>query len=212
MGQKVNPNSFRLLQNRAASSWRAKWFAGRKLFAKNLQEDLKIRDFLENRLETAGLVNLEIERFNKRLKLRLLVARPGVVIGRGGKGLEETKLNLLKEVLPKHQSKNIEIQVEEFKNADISAKIVCERIAYQLANRMPHRRVVSKAIERTMAAGAKGIRIVLSGRIGGAEIGRNEKYSKGSVPLSTIRANIDYFEKPSLTRSGYVGIKVYIAS
>lgn len=211
MGQKVNPISFRLGN---LFTWNARWFADKKTYSKQLLEDKKIRDFLEPKLKSAGLVKVEIERSINATKVRLYVSRPGVVIGKGGTNLEQLKLDLAKELKinlrdPKGQKLVID-DIVEVKNPDISAKLVAERIVEQLIKRIPHRRVVMQAIERAMDGGAKGIKIVLSGRVGGAEIGRREKYGKGTVPTQTLRANIDYFEMPAATKSGYVGVKVWI--
>ena len=210
MGQKVNPIGFRLAAWKGPFRWASQWFVSKKEYPKLILEDLKIRRFLEKRLSLAGLVNVKIERLRNQVKITLQVARPGVVIGRGGKGLEELKKQLLLLVGGTKSDKHLEIEVEEVKNADLSAKLVAERIAVQLEKRMPYRRVVNKAMDRVMAAGAEGVKVVLSGRIAGVEIARVEKFSRGRVPLSTLRANIDYAERPALTRSGYVGVKVYI--
>ena len=159
------------------------------------------------RLSSAGIVSIRIER-SAKIKLTLVVARPGLVIGRGGR-IENIK-NEVQKLFTKGTKTNIDIQVEEFKNVDLSAKLIAEKISYQLAKRMPYRRVVLNAIEKAMAAGVKGIKVVLSGRINGAEISRREKFHQGQVPLSTIKARIDYAEVPCLTRSGYIGVKVYL--
>jgi len=158
-------------------------------------------------------MRVDIERSFTIMKVILNVSRPGVVIGKGGANLEEIKKGIEKVINVSKSKKDkvkIDLRVEEIKQPDLSAKLVAERISGQLAKRYPHRRAVSQAIERVMQAGAKGVKIALSGRIAGAEIGRTEKYSKGSVPTQTLRANIDYHEEPALTRSGYVGIKVWI--
>jgi len=210
MGQKVNPIGFRLAAWKGPFRWASQWFVSKKEYPKLILEDLKIRQFLEKRLSLAGLVNVKIERLRNQIKITLQVARPGVVIGRGGKGLEELKKQLSLLVGEGKGGKNLEIEVEEVRNADLSAKLVAEWIAVQLEKRMPYRRVVNKAMDRVMAAGAKGVKVVLSGRIGGVEIARVEKFYRGPVPLGTIRAKIDYAERPALTRSGYVGVKVYI--
>lgn len=211
MGQKVNPISFRLGN---LFTWNARWYADKKSYGKQLLEDKKIRDFLEPRLKSAGLVKIEIERSINATKVRLYVARPGVVIGKGGSHLDELKQALAKELKvnlrdPKGQKLVID-DIVEVKSPDLSAKLIAERISEQLIKRMPHRRVISQTIERAMDSGAKGIKIQVSGRVGGAEIGRREKYSRGSVPTQTLRGHIDYFEMPSATKSGYVGIKVWV--
>ncbi len=209
MGQKVNPVGFRLEQIKNGPIWQSAWFASKKKYAGLIGEDKKIRDFVGNKLYSAGVVTIRIERSVKKIKITLLVSRPGLVIGRGGKELEQLKKDLIK-LLGKNIKQNIELQVEEFKQPDLSAKLVAEKIAYQLTKRTPYRRAVLSAMERSIAAGAKGIKIILSGRINGAEIGRREKFSQGTVPLSTLKSHLDYHECPSATRSGYIGVKVYL--
>jgi small subunit ribosomal protein S3 len=210
MGQKVNPISFRLETVKNSPEWQSSWFANARKYPILLLEDKNIRDFLQKRLYSAGIVSIRIERSVKKIKILIVVSRPGLVIGRGGKELETLKKEIQKLMAKATGKQSIEIQVEEFKHADLSAKLVAEKIAYQLTKRMPYRRVVLSAIEKCMSAGAKGVKVVLSGRINGAEIGRREKFSEGKIPLSTIRSKIDYFECPSLTRSGYIGVKVYL--
>ena len=173
-------------------------------------EDKKIRDFVQKKLYSAGIVAIKIERSVKKIKLNLVVSRPGLVIGRGGKELEALKKDVIKLMSKDAGKQNIDIQVEEFKHVDLSAKLIAEKIAFQLTKRMPYRRVVLSSMEKSMSAGAKGIKIILGGRINGAEISRREKFYQGKVPLSTIKAKIDYAECPSLTRSGYIGVKVYL--
>lgn len=210
MGQKVNPISFRMGNT---FTWKSRWFSNAKQYSAQVFEDFKLRKYLDAKLSNAGLVKTEIERSLTTIKIVLHVARPGVVIGRGGSNLEIIKkeleriLNVSK--LKKDKIK-VDLRVEEIREPDLSARLVAERIAEQIMKRYPHRRAVSQALEKTMAAGAKGIKISLSGRIAGAEIARNEKYSQGSVPTQTLRANVDYFHKAALTRSGYVGIKVWV--
>lgn len=213
MGQKVNPISFRLPDNR---DWKSRWFAvNQKVYRKNLLEDIKIRKFLMERLKLAGIVRAQIDRSINKLMITLYVSRPGVVIGRGGTGLEQLKKELAKIAGIPNPEKNLELEdVIEVKNPEMNAYLVAIRIAEQLAKRMPYRRVIAKAIERIMSSGAKGVKIVLSGRIAGAEISRTEKFGNqgksGNVPLSTLRADIDYAAYPALTRSGYIGIKIWI--
>ena len=164
-------------------------------------------------MANAGLVYVEIKRSINKLLVVLSVARPGVVIGKGGSNLEKIKQGVERVVNVSKDKKDkarIELKVEEVKKPDLSAKLVLERIVSQLLARYPHRRAVSQAMEKVMAAGAKGVKIQLSGRIAGAEIGRSEKYFQGSIPTQTLRANIDYYEAPAKTRSGFVGIKVWI--
>lgn len=210
MGQKVNPTAFRLKTSATAPEWQSSWYADKKKYQELLLEDYRIRQALEKKLASSGIVNIRIERSAKKIKIILVVSRPGLVIGRGGKELETTK-TLVQKLLSRQNAKiNIDLQVEEFKNTDLSAKLIAEKISYQLAKRMPYRRVVLGAIEKSMAAGVKGIKVILSGRINGAEISRQEKFHQGRVPLSTIKSKIDYAEVPCLTRSGYIGVKVYL--
>lgn len=210
MGNKINPIGFRLETVKNSPEWQSAWFADKKKYPLLLVEDKKIRDFIQKKLSSAGIVAIRIERSVKKIKLILVVSRPGLVIGRGGKELEALKKDIQKIIAKTPGKQNIDIQVEEFKNADLSAKLIAEKIAFQLTKRMPYRRVVLSAVEKSMAAGAKGVKIILGGRINGAEISRVEKFSQGKVPLSTIRSKIDYAECPSLTRSGYIGVKVYL--
>jgi small subunit ribosomal protein S3 len=208
MGQKVNPIGYRVGVTLPANS---KWFVTKGKYGETLLEDRQLRQLLNKDLENAGLVKSEIERSVNVLKLTLHVSRPGVVIGRGGSSLETLKKKIEQLVNDKKSEKTkIDLKVEEVKKPDLSAKLVAERIAGQLVKRFPHRRAVAGALEKTMVAGAKGIKIQLSGRIGGAEIARNEKYFEGSIPTQTLRTNIDYYKMPIHTKSGYIGIKVWI--
>lgn len=210
MGQKVNPHGFRLGK---LYSWNSRWFAQGLDYQKFLLEDIKLRKFLMEKLRLAGIVKVEIERSINTIKVIVYVSRPGVVIGRGGSGLETLK-KLIAERLniqtKDKKSAKLSLEVREVKNPDLSAKLVCQRLVDQLVKRYPHRRAVAQAIEKVMAAGAKGVKIVLAGRIAGAEISRTEKYSQGKVPLQTLRADIDYAESPALTKLGYIGVKVWI--
>lgn len=208
MGQKVNPISFRL---GSYKNWTSLWFADKAQYSKHVLADFELRKYLNTKLKGAGVVDVTIERSLTALKVTLHVSRPGVVIGRGGSNLEEVKKDV-ERLLKKYKENKVkvEIRVEEVKDPDLSSKLVVERIADQLAKRYPHRRAVQQAMEKVMAAGAKGVKIALTGRIGGAEIGRAEKYFQGSIPTQTLRANIDYFQQPAYTKSGYVGIKVWI--
>lgn len=209
MGQKVNPTLYRMGN---IFSWKSRWYADKDEYADLLEEDQNIRRYLQDNLSHAGLDNIRIERSLATLKIILTVSRPGVVIGKGGSNLKEIKEKLEKIVEQPDDKKQmrINIRVEELKKPELSAKLIGETLARQLAGRYPHRRAISQAMDKVMSAGAKGVKIQLSGRIGGTEIGRTEKYSEGSVPTQTLRANIDYYESPAKTRSGYVGIKVWI--
>ena len=209
MGQKVNPTGFRLGVIFSPSS---KWYANKGQYQEFVLQDIKIKDFIFDRLKLAGIVSVNVERSINVIKITILAGRPGVVIGRGGANLELLKKELedfLKKIKAPTALK-FQLDVKEVKNPDLSAKLVAERISEQWIKRYPHRRAIAQAQERVMASGAKGIKIQLSGRINGAEISRSEKYSQGSIPTQTLRANIDYAEIPSLTRSGYVGIKVWV--
>jgi len=208
MGQKVNPIGFRLGY---WQTWKSRWFARKpEDYRRNLLEDVKIREYLMAKLKLAGIVSVQIERFINKMKITLHVSRPGVVIGRGGTGLELLKKELCQMVSIPEPEKNLELDIIEVKAPELSAQLVATRIAEQLERRLPHRRVVAKTIERVMAAGAEGIRVILAGRIGGAEISRTETFSQGKVPLQTLRAEIDYAQVPALTKFGYIGVKVWI--
>jgi len=211
MGQKINPTGFRI---GTFLPWKSRWFSDDPSYKDKLLEDIKIRKALMNRLKLAGIDSVEIERLPKSMAVILTVSRPGVVIGRGGSGLEDIK-KLIIETISKVRGERvkdlkIDLRVNEVKNPELSAQLVAGRIVSDLERRMPHRRVVAKTIDRVMQSGALGIRIVLSGRIAGAEISRTEKYQKGSVPAQTLRETIDYAQVPALLKRGYVGVKVYI--
>ena len=203
MGQKVNPHSFRL---GSLYTWSSNWYAKKGDYSRFLVEDTKLRGWLFERLKLAGITEVKIDRSINTVKITLSVARPGVVIGRGGSGLEELK----KAISVRLKTPKLELQVVEVKNPDLSARLIGLRLADQLLRRYPHRRAIAQILEKTMASGAKGVKIKLSGRINGAEISRQEKYFQGSIPLSTIRADVDYFEQPAFTKMGYVGIKIWV--
>lgn len=209
MGQKVNPTSFRLGILYKPSS---RWFASKRDYQGLVLEDIKLKKFIFNRLHLAGITEVIVERSINTIKIEIHAGRPGVIIGRGGSNLEILKKELadyLKSIGASSALK-FQLEVKEVKNPDLSAKLVGERIAEQLIKRYPHRRAISQAHERVMAAGAKGIKVQISGRVGGAEIGRTEKYAVGTIPTQTLRSDIDYAQIPALTRSGYVGLKVWI--
>ncbi|MBI2334843.1 30S ribosomal protein S3 [Candidatus Daviesbacteria bacterium] len=205
MGQKIHPIGFRL---GAGASWQSRWFATDK-YSKFLAEDLKIRELLMKKLRPAGIGAVEIERSINKLKVIIYVSRPGILIGRGGAGLGELKKFLVKE-LNITEENSLEIAPMELKSADLSAYLVAQAVAEQLIKRLPAQRVMNQTIDRVMRAGAKGVRIVISGRIGGAEIARREWKAQGNMPLHTLRANIDFAVYPALTKSGFVGVKVWI--
>lgn len=207
MGQKVNPKILRL---GVGVNWSSRWFDDVK-YKETLLEDYVVRKSLMERLRNAGIAEVDIERSINSIKITAFVSKPGMVIGRGGTGLEELKQYLTK--LLKRDGKSqykIDTRVEPIKDPNLNSYLVARNISDQLARRLPAKRVMKSTAERVMAAGAKGVRIVLSGRIGGAEIGRREKVQQGTVPLSTIRENIEYASVPSLTKKGYIGVKVWI--
>jgi len=211
MGQKVNPTGFRIGH---FYPWKSRWFAEDGQYQEYLLEDIKIRKGLMDKLKLAGIISVDIDRLPNSVNIILTVSRPGVVIGRGGSGLEDVKKFIVDTISKVREKKvkdlKIDLRVNEVKNPDLSAHLVSSRIVSDLERRMPHRRVVARTMDRVMQSGALGVKIVLSGRIGGAEISRVEKYHKGSVPSQTMREEIDYAQIPALLKRGYVGIKVYI--
>lgn len=216
MGQKVNPKGFRL---GPLYTWESRWFANSRDYKNFVIEDAKLRKALFKKLQPAGIIKIEIERSINKLNIVLHVVRPGMVIGRGGSGMEIVKKFIVDTIfahaksMKKSIKKNdlrIDIKVEPVKEPYLSAFFVASQIAEQLAKRLPHKRVVSFALEKVKTAGAKGVKIILSGRIGGAEISRRETFKTGSIPLSTIREDVDFAAIPSLTKSGYIGVKVWI--
>jgi len=206
VGQKINPIGFRL---GILTPWDARWFAPNKKYAGLLKEDIKIRELLMKKLRPAGISKIEIERAVGKVKIMIHVTRPGVLIGKGGSGLLDLKKFLMKELKIKDENK-LEIAPMDVRAPDLQAYLVAQNLAEQLVRRMPAARIMNQAIERVMQAGAKGVKVVLSGRIGGAEIARREWKAAGSIPLHTLRANIDFAVYPALTKSGYVGVKVWI--
>lgn len=209
MGQKINPKILRL---GPLNNWSSRWFED-KNYKETLLEDFKIRKALMERLKNAGISEIEIERSINNLRITAYVSKPGMVIGRGGTGLEELKVYLYKNLIKGSTVKNqykLDVRVEPIKDPNLDAYLVARNISEQLIRRLPAKRVMASTVEKVMGSGAKGVRIVLSGRIGGAEIGRREKLQKGTVPLSTIRENITYASVPALTKKGYIGVKVWI--
>ena len=201
MGQKVNPHGLRL---GIIKTWDAKWYAD-KDFAKNLHEDIKIRDYIKQKLFSAGVSRIEIERAANRVKATIHTAKPGMVIGRGGSGIED-----LKRSLRKLTNKTIDISIAEIKQPELDATLVAENIAAQLEKRIAFRRAMKQSVGRTMRMGAKGIKVMVGGRLGGAEIARTESYREGSIPLHTLRADIDYGTAEARTTYGRIGVKVWI--
>lgn len=213
MGQKIHPRGFRI---GTVFPWSSRWFAVGRSYRQLVFADAKLRQMLFIKLKPAGLAEVTIERSINKIKVTLHVSRPGIVIGRGGTGLEDLKKYIQKHVDtitlgPKGDGKiKVELAVEPVKEPNLSAYLVAQNIADQMVRRMMHKRVCNQAVERVISAGARGVRVILSGRIGGAEIARREKYQSGTIPLSTIREEVDFAAYPALTKSGYVGIKVWI--
>lgn len=206
MGQKVHPISFRTGINK---DWSSRWFSRDADYKNLLAEDRATREFLDIRLKPAGLSKIEIERSFDKRTITVFVSRPGIVIGRGGTGLEETKKQLMKKLKLKDEGK-MEFRVEEIKNPDLDAKLIAISCAEQLAKRIPHKRVIGSSLERIQRSGAKGGKIILAGRLGGAEIARKESGKFGSIPLQTIKADIDFASIGAPTKAGLVGVKVWI--
>jgi len=203
MGQKVDPRSFRLQVNK---NWSSNWFASKSDFKKWLLQDVKIREYIEKKYgERPTIAGIRIERSHNLVTVTIATAKAGVVIGRGGVGVNE-----LKTELEKIASMPVRIDIEEVKKPELSAKLVAENIATQLARRINFRRATKMAAQSTMAAGAKGIRIEVSGRLNGAEMSRSERLIEGSVPLHTLRADVDFHVARSQTIAGIVGVKVWI--
>lgn len=204
MGQKINPTGLRI---GVIKDWESRWFAKKGEFGDILVEDNKIREFLLELLAPAGVPKVEIERDPKRVRINIFCAKPGIVIGRGGAEIEK-----LKETVKKMLSgdKDVFINITEVKQPDLSAQLVAENIAAQLEKRVSFRRALKQSIGRTMKAGAKGIKAQVSGRLGGAEIARTEQYHEGTIPLQTIRADIDYGFAEAKTTYGRLGVKIWI--
>lgn len=202
MGQKVNPISYRQILRKA---WRSKWYANKGDFGRQLKEDHEIRQFLMKRSCCQGASRVEIRRMSDKLEITIRTSRPGLVIGKKG-----AEIDLLRKALAKMTGKQVWIEVEEVKRPDLEAQIVADSIARQLERRMPFRRVLRKVMQSTMDAGAVGIKVQVSGRLGGAEIARTEWYKEGSIPLHTLRANIDYATGRAETTYGSLGVKVWI--
>ncbi|MHA6253414.1 30S ribosomal protein S3 [Oceanobacillus sp. CAU 1775] len=201
MGQKVNPTGLRI---GVIKDWESRWYAG-KDYADLLHEDIKIREYLENRLQIAAVSSIEIERAANRVNITIHTGKPGMVIGKGGSEVEA-----LRKALNNLTGKRVHINIVEIKRVDINAKLVADSIARQLENRISFRRAQKQAIQRAIRTGAKGIKTQVSGRLGGADIARAEGYSEGTVPLHTLRADIDYGTAEADTTYGKLGVKVWI--
>lgn len=201
MGQKVNPHGLRV---GVINDWDSRWYAGAD-FADNLVEDYNIRTFLKKKLYSAGISKIEIERASDRLKIIIFTAKPGVVIGRAGAEIEN-----LKTEIQKFTDKKLNLEIKEIKKPDLNAQLVAENIATQLENRISFRRAMKSTMARTMKGGAKGIKAAVAGRLGGADMARTEFYSEGTIPLQTLRADIDYGFAEATTTYGKTGVKVWI--
>ncbi|HZX47511.1 MAG TPA: 30S ribosomal protein S3 [Clostridia bacterium] len=202
MGQKVNPHGLRV---GIIKDWSSKWYSGKRDFSNLLIEDKKIRKYIKNKFYTSGVSKVEIERAANRAKVTIFTAKPGMVIGKGGAGVDDLKKEL--EVMT---GKNVFINIIEIKVPELDAQLVAENIASQLEKRVSFRRAMKQSIQRTMRAGAKGIKTMVSGRLGGAEIARSERYSEGTIPLQTLRADIEYGFAEADTTYGKIGVKVWI--
>ena len=201
MGQKVNPNGFRLGVNR---TWSSRWFS-KSNYAKFLHQDLEIKSYIEKKLKNASISKINIERAAKKIRISIYSSRPGIIIGKKGADIED-----LKNKLTKLSNLEVFLDIKEIRKPEVEAKLVAENIATQLEKRVSFRRAMKKSVQSSMRLGAKGVKVLCSGRLGGAEIARNEKYNEGSVPLHTLRSDIDYATAEAETTYGIVGIKVWI--
>lgn len=202
MGQKVNPHGLRV---GIIKDWSAKWYAPKKNFADLLIEDNKLRTYIKSKLYEAGISNIEIERAAERVKVHIHTSKPGIVIGKGGASIED-----LRNELQKLTENKVMINIVEVKKPEIDAQLVAENVALQLENRISFRRAMKQVMGRAMKAGAQGIKVACSGRLGGAEIARTEHYHEGTIPLQTLRADIDYGFAEANTTYGKIGVKVWI--
>ena len=202
MGQKVNPNGLRLGINK---DWDSKWYADKKNFPKFLSNDVKIRKYFEEKHKDAAISKVQIERNSKRCEIIVHTAKPGVIIGRGGEQIEKIKQAIKKEI-----GEEIGISIVDIKKAEMNAQIVANTIAAQISNRSSFRMAQKRAIRNAMKAGAKGIKTLVSGRLGGADMARSEGYTEGTIPLHTLRADIDYATAEADTTFGKIGVKVWI--
>ena len=202
MGQKVNPHGLRV---GVIKDWDSRWYASDATFGDTLVEDYNLRKYLKKRCYDAGVPRIEIERVDSLVRVNIFCAKPGIIIGKGGAEIEKLRLELAKML-----GKNVDIKVTEVKNMDLNAQLVAESIAAQLEKRASFRRAMKMAIGRAMKLGAKGIKVSVSGRLGGAEIARTEQYHEGTIPLQTIRADIDYGFAEAATTYGRIGVKVWV--
>ncbi|SHJ89202.1 SSU ribosomal protein S3P [Anaerobranca californiensis DSM 14826] len=208
MGQKVNPIGLRVGIIR---DWDARWYADKRTYVDTLHEDLKLRKYIRKNLANSGVSRIEIERAANRIRVTIHTAKPGMVIGKGGAGVENLRKQLENLVnTDKNNKKQVHLNIVEIKNPDLDAQLVAESIATQLERRIAFRRAMKQAISRTLKAGAKGIKTSVSGRLGGADMARTEWYTEGNVPLQTLRADIDYGFAEADTTYGKIGVKVWI--
>lgn len=201
MGQKINPKGFRI---GIIHDWDSKWYAAKE-YADYLHEDIKIRDFIEKRLVEAAVANIQIERAANRVNITIHTAKPGMVIGKGGSEVEA-----LRKALSDLTGKRVHINISEIKYADLNAMLVAQNVARQIENRISFRRAMKQSMQRTMRSGAKGIKTLVSGRLNGADIARSEGYNEGTVPLHTLRSDIDYGTAEADTTYGKIGVKIWI--
>lgn len=204
MGQKVNPHGFRV---GVIKDWDSRWYANKSTFGDTLVEDYNIRNFIKKKLYAAGVSRIEIERFAEKTRIHIHCAKPGIVIGKGGAEIEKLRIQVEAMMLSKSQ---VLINIVEVKQPDLNAQLVAEKIALDLENRISFRRAMKQSIGRAIRLGAKGIKTRVAGRLGGAEIARSESYNEGTIPLQTIRADIDYGTAEAHTTYGRLGVKVWI--
>ena len=202
MGQKVSPHGLRV---GIIKDWSSTWYANKKDFANNLVEDHKIREYLKNLLKPAGINKLDISRKGNKILVDIYTAKPGMIIGKGGAQIEELRKKINKLI-----GKEVSLNIVEIKDVDLAAQLVAENIAIKIEKRISFRKAMKQAMQKTMKAGAKGIKTAVSGRLGGAEIARTEHYSEGTIPLQTLRADIDYGFAEAKTTYGIIGVKVWI--
>jgi small subunit ribosomal protein S3 len=207
MGQKVNPRVFRI---GVIKSWPSKWFAEGDDYRQKLAEDIKIRKFLLRELREAGVDKIEIERQGEKIKINIHTAKPGLIIGRGGKGVDELRRKIRKQFLKTTKLGDIDITITELDRPNLSAQVVVQSMILDLEKRIPYRRVMKQALSRVERAGALGVKVVVKGRLNGAEIARAEKMTSGSVPLHTLRGDVDYARGTAFTTYGAIGVKVWI--
>jgi len=209
MGQKVDPKGLRM---GISQTWTSRWFfSNKKTFKDSLISDIRIREKLMQKFKFASVTQIDIERAIKKVSAIIYAVKPGMIIGRGGKGLEEVKKYIVADLDKKpNKELKVEIKIEPVKKPYLSAYYVAQMVAEKIIKGFPHRAIVHHTMDRVMEAGAKGVKIQLGGRINGAEISRREKYFLGSIPTSTIRENVEFVRYPALTKSGYIGVKVWL--